>query len=183
MVRAILKGQKSVTRRVVRPQPATRPSAAGSPYGCRGDRLWVKETYWAFGEWTVSTGTGGKTRWTFNDRTEPSGEAYQYAAELPDVAAPKRRAGLTTWWRRPALFMPRRVSRLTLEIEDVTIDRIHDVSEREVAEEGIVAASTTPGAALAAWRDLWIRINGEASWVENPWVWAIRFHVLDDQRG
>jgi hypothetical protein len=79
--------------------------------------------------------------------------------------------------------MPRWASRLTLEVSDVRVERLHDISASDVVAEGIDPARV-PGigsdaALVDAYRQLWDSINGERSpWASNPWLWAVSFRRL-----
>lgn len=189
MVRAILAGTKTQTRRVVKgealqwlerdkftPGFVADPGNRLCPYGHPGDRLWVRETWRESGE----------------------GSAWHYAAEgtiLPkqrdkDLQAFLARRAPFTWesykWR-PSIHMPRAASRITLEITAVRVERLQDISEADAMAEGVIhkqrgdigmyfvgteAAGTT---AAGCYRNLWERINGFGSWDANPWVWVVEF--------
>lgn len=162
MVRAILAGQKTQTRRVIKPQPhggIRRTSIVigalespmvledghgrpfWCPYGKAGSRLWVRET-WAEDGW-----------------------GYTY------------RATNETWphhWA-PSIFMPRKASRITLEIVDVKAERLWEISEFDMNDEGI--PSPEEGHHITPFKDLWNEINAKRGygWESNPWVWAITF--------
>lgn len=109
---------------------------------------------------------------------------------------------LTRWWNRkiPAIHMPRWASRILLEITDVRVERLQDISEADAQAEGIcelplqeghLNAWWTADAALGAtlhgrtpvqaYRKLWEHINGPGSWDANPWVWAISFKNISEQ--
>lgn len=179
MVRAILDGSKTQTRRAMKLQPAddihpvSLPNrkymgwesslrhAHGTttvhlcPYGVPGDRLWVRET------WQQHLGNGGDSRFATYRATDPEG------------AGP---------WR-PSIFMPRWVSRILLEITDVRVQRLQEISGSDALAEGIErphSPDPTTVAELAVWRfrQLWESINGTGSWDANPWVWAIAFRRL-----
>lgn len=178
MVRSILSGQKTQTRRVVKPQSAVltdelarslgvRPPeranqpVIGSPFGQPGDRLWVRET-WA----PLDQG--------FDTAEESSFLVYRADAERPE---PRR-------WR-PSIHMPRRASRITLEITSVRVERLQDISEADCLAEGITPAAIEcdprdadeahSSYAIGEYRDLWESIYGHASWRANPWVWVVDF--------
>ncbi|WP_213947960.1 hypothetical protein [Luteibacter sp. dw_328] len=211
MVRAILEGRKTVTRRIVKTQPPEGtthytpnwvhnfvhgyfvPMKGSStndlerwgdgailcPYGDAGDILWVKETFFAWGEWTVSFDQSkGRDVWSFVDRTVETGRKYGYAADgAADYTRP-REAGRLLWWKRPTLFMPRSACRITLERAATSVGRAQGLSPEDAPAEGV------PGDAPSqegrdqlrdAWRKLWTRINGEQSWTSNPWVWVVAF--------
>ncbi|MBY0466179.1 MAG: hypothetical protein K2W33_14670 [Burkholderiales bacterium] len=167
------------------------------PYGMPGDRLWVKETFYAWGHWeTRFSEAKGRDEWHFVDMTLDTGRAYRYAADgAIENEKPKR--GLTgntpTWWKRPAIFMRRAASRITLEVTGVRIERLQAISQNDAVNEGLQRlpasgryvvtngdqyfgfASTNP---VEVYRDLWEGINGAGSWDANPWVWVIAFKLI-----
>ena len=161
MVRAILDGRKTQTRRVVKPQPDwIRPRVSddgiahgycGSgptdgikcPYGTVGDRLWVRESWAKSGE---------------------VGDATEYRADNPDPIGAK--------WR-PSIHMPRWASRIDLEITGIRVERLQEISERDAMAEG--CEYLTNSVARSNFVKLWISINGQDSWSANPWVWVIEF--------
>lgn len=188
MVRAILDGQKTKTRRVVKPRGRNSlfaveddgsptwsdsyildPGNDGwrmrdSPYGQAGDRLWVKETF--------------KPHSTF---------AHLKPSEIPDskifYAADNSYAPSNTkWW--PSLFMQRRFSRILLEIVSIRVERLNECSEADALAEGSQHPSLVPivGAGWSS-RDmyarLWEHINGTGSWAANPWVWVVEFKRVE----
>lgn len=197
MVRAILADIKTQTRRVVKPrdynwmdehQGLREPcNAIRCPSGQSGNRLWVKETFYAFGRWeTRFNAKKGRDEWHFVDMTLESGHAYIYAADgnVPIPMRGRRDAGTTPgWWKRPAIFMPRRASRITLEITGVRVERLQDISVADAMAEGVIeSAPYLRGLEPCmewryAYEDLWRSINGSGpgSWDANPWVWAIGF--------
>ncbi len=186
MVRAILNGSKTQTRRVVKPQPTgfvggpgvtfcdgspaplvPMNDFAGScgqeivcPYGDPGDRLFVRETYW---------------------RDEEDG-AILYAANPDDfevVHHNKVVTGSERYKWKPSIFMPRWASRITLEVTGVRVERLQDISEADAQAEGCTAKLAEESPALDdsrhEYRDLWESINGPGSWDLNPWVWVVEF--------
>lgn len=187
MVRAILAGTKTQTRRVVKPQPrrvdggvpfgdgpAWAHAEPGSamircPYGQRGDRLWVRET-WAPEQYDADATTIAQI--------EASVRMPAYAADFSGQPAYK--------WR-PSIHMPRWASRITLEVTGVRVERLQDISEADAIAEGIVRApygwwsgregSSSP-TAIGAYALLWEQINGPGSWDANPWVWVVEFRRL-----
>nr|WP_234705246.1 MULTISPECIES: hypothetical protein [Pseudomonas syringae group] len=201
MVRAILSDQKTVTRRVVKPQycegpwsvkPALESHHSGHshdwwlptgsqpyaalpkcPYGKAGDRLWVRET-WYCDHFEVMRGPYLKP-----DDLD-IGEAHNdgtlvYAA---DGLAPYEQEQ-PTW--KPSIHMPRWVSRILLEITDVRVERLQEISEEQALDEGVMSCKQdidpdgndySPQELFAG---LWTMINGDGSWQSNPWVWAVEF--------
>lgn len=189
MVRALLAGRKTQTRRVVRHPHVAEIEAwhfngvswrfgvygegGGAadlggmrcPYGVEGDRLWVRETWAKAGE---------------------AGDAVEYRADNHDPRAAR--------WR-PSIHMPRWASRLTLAVTGVRVERLQDISESDAIAEGIEEHRGVKAAGVSsAWRDygnvgrwcpdsvesyrsLWESINGRGSWAANPWVWVVEFEV------
>ncbi|MWK59394.1 hypothetical protein GO594_25685 [Pseudomonas otitidis] len=172
MVRAILSGEKTVTRRVMKPQPdflgsmvdpntPFRTLGAGlharitCPYGEPGDRLWVRETY------------------------GDAGCRLTYRADLEDGA----HCMVKRWI--PSIHMPRSASRILLEITAVRAERLQDISDKQCVAEGIGVTKHAVGVKLtsphdesvpkAMFRELWQSINGAESWNANPWVWVVEF--------
>ncbi len=210
MVRALRDGSKTQTRRGCKPQPIADARFVGGhrlpatkrnpgqeisvetpyvhiacPYGQPGDRLAVRETFCAWGHWTKRySEKKRREEWHFIDETMGTGKAYRYEA---DEKLPRRKRELheVGWWKRPAIFMPRAASRITLEITRVRVERLQDISADDARAEGC-PDRPIPGAEQASvdllaklwYHDLWEQINGPDSWAANPWVWAIEFRRL-----
>ncbi len=184
MVRAILEGRKTQTRRVIKPQP---PSDWGGtseraallihcPYGQVGDRLWVRETHYRFGRW-VPNGFSktGKQKWTFKAGTFE----VLYMDNPPTLNVLRNSNRMERgWFKRPAIFMPRWASRITLEITGVKVERIQGVRPIDATMEG--CRSLPDWMVLAEFQELWDSINAKRgySWDVNPWVWALTFKVV-----
>lgn len=199
MVRAIIDGRKTQTRRIVKPQPvvtdqeaAILPAAwdagfinVACPYGAPGDRLWVRETFYAWGRWeTRFSAKKGRDEWHFIDMTLECERQYRYAADIGDNGPRDRGGVIPTWWKRPSIFMPHHASRITLEVAGVRVERLQDISEADALEEGITYNDLPnngldPRRARTWFRGLWASINGSESWEANPWVWVIEFQRVD----
>ena len=207
MVRAILDGSKTQTRRKVSAYvpsdtswfmthgvQATGMSHSARPtvevpfkYGKPGDRLWVRETWYP----------NEPTPWYRADFIE------RYQAWERDT--PEGILRLEDAWK-PSIHMPRWASRLTLEIVSVRVERLQDISEADAKAEGLKACSKDgtlikygipdmdglPGGCDVGWpwgkwdadprkayRALWESINGPGSWEANPWVWVVEFKKLE----
>ncbi len=203
MIRALLAGTKTQTRRTLKFQPASgisivrktiRPIDADpyhsferrSVYGNyageldikikRGDRLWVREAWRTLQKW---------------DDLKPS-YLGDDISKITFEADPENRNKLWAFGKlRPSMFMPRWGSRLTLIVTDVRVERLQDISEIDAIGEGVqrwnglipygvglgdgsVAGGKT---AAGAYRTLWDHINGAGSWEANPWVAAYTFTV------
>jgi len=167
------------------------------PYGQLGDRLWVRETHFAWGRWeTRYSSKKGRDEWHFVDMTLECGLSYLYAADnpRPQTLGGKRNGGVTPkWWKRPAIFMPRAASRIDLEVTGVRVEQLQCISESDCYAEGIdtegaaynegenyVNAGSPVPAARWAYNTLWEEINGKGPhhWAANPWVWVVEFRRI-----
>lgn len=182
MVRALLAGTKTQTRRVVKgkalewldssgftPAFTAHPGNGLSPYGQPGDRLWVRETFRRFTD-------DGEVLY----KADPEG--FNLMNEL------KRDNHFEARWR-PSIFMPRRLTRIILEITGVRVERLQEISEADALAEGIVLTGggfglpdgshfhgTDPR--VSYW-SLWESINGAGSVEANPWVWVVEFSRVE----
>ena len=192
MVRAILDGRKTQTRRVVNPQSLldnkTRVTACYEcPYGAPGGHLWVRETWRA-----VELDSGNDGILYKADNHFKSIENSQAAADLWCDAYADRKHG-NKW--RPSIFMPRWASRILLEVTDVRVERVQEISDGDAKAEGLVgwksersdeihygitAADVWETDPRITYKRLWDSINAERghSWESNPWVWVASFKVV-----
>ncbi len=214
MVQAILEGRKTQTRRITKPQLSAKCEFCGidrkkgfgspyalhtlsfndgryscsycgafvpnnkkplkCPYGQPGDLLWVRETFSAPGESQLGT-------------------AFLFKADFSiGVSEHKKNKGM---WK-PSIHMPKAAARIWLEITEVKVERLQDISEEDAIAEGCFkygpfgeyAGSKHPSGgamkyrayskAARAFQCIWESINGEQSWKKNPWVWVVKFKVL-----
>lgn len=196
MVRAILDGSKTQTRRVMRPQMVygnvcgifpswylpTGPDSGTlwpngkekilsmCPFGHPGDRLWIRETF----------------------IHEPADYCWEASVSIPCRPAhtvyradsdPTGKANGAGW--TPSIHMPRALSRITLEVTGVRVERLNDCSQADAVAEGappshpsIDAVSRQFGYedfSRSWYAQLWEQINGPGSWDANPFVWVIEF--------
>ncbi len=203
MVRAILDGRKTQTRRPVKfpvhdknlgcelagNELAGELSAGNylnSAFGKPGDRIWVRETW---GVVSHELDEDGRIQpWT-PDRPAtaihemPFGNGYYsghaiYAADGDFTWGDDDgyEDGRSCW--KPSIHMPRAASRILLEITDVRVERLRSMSQDDARAEGVIAASGPMEAGLA-FRELWDSIYGEESWKANPWVWVIEFKRVE----
>ena len=188
LVRAILDGRKTQTRRIIKPQPVMYEpgqsihvsdminDALRCPFGQVGNRIWVRE---AFQGPLVSEELLEEYR-AYPEKFE-NPEYCEYAADGgPRPEYCDLDDNLRHGWR-PSIHMPRWASRLTLGITGVRVERLRDLSEDDAKSEGITPPS---GGVLPGWeyrinfRDLWMSIYGADNWEANPWVWVIEFKVV-----
>lgn len=188
MVRAILNGTKTQTRRAVKDRhiDAAPPACffqwlrERCTYGQPGDRLWVRET------WQVVDGSE-RARRIVTDPS-PSRGWIEYAATVHPGHEPPPR------WR-PSIHMPRWASRILLEITAARVERLQDISGEDAVAEGIARDGdgyerfhVDPDAPLGqsftrnpvlAYRGLWEKINGVGTGDANPLVWVIEFKRVE----
>jgi hypothetical protein len=162
MVRAILAGRKTMTRRVVK------GLSEKCPYGKIGDVLWVREK--------------------FRLGVSVFDEDYYYAADSSPIEIKRFK------WK-PSIFMPKKACRIFLEIIDIRIERLNDISKSDARKEGIskirnslfgdfrYADYLNPldqwRCPISSFQSLWQKINGMESWEKNPWVWVISFKQVE----
>jgi len=157
------------------------------PYGSVGDYLWVREEHYRFGHWEPVEGVltkGGKQKWKFVADHETV--CFDPPA-LHRKSMNKKTPELPSWYKRIARFMPKSLSRTTLEITGVRYERLHEISEEDARDEGceMVGVETGEigytghpievGSYSACFYELWESINGAGSWDANPFVWVIDF--------
>ena len=180
MVQAILEGRKTQTRRIIKPQPNSHDDdnfpwlieegcvfiPIKCPYGHPGDLLWVKETF------ALSS-----TRW-------------RYKAD-GDWTFEEKEMGEDAKWKS-SRFMPKAAARILLQVEEIRVQRLIDITEEDAIAEGIEPVIlheikswkrydgyeiVTSDPVVSFW-SLWASINGEESWHSNPWLWVIAFKVI-----
>lgn len=185
MVKAILEGRKTQTRRVVKNQDELLSCRFDGqrfqrhvgypighdiipcPYGEPGDRLWVRETFcW---------------KW---DEVKSEFDGFLYSADgkhVVHVDGGTNRDGSERSPWMPSIHMPREASRITLEITNVRVERLQDITQRDCIKEGILRhEGVRDGVEREEFRDLWDKINGKKHpWSSNPWVWVIEFRRID----
>lgn len=199
MVRELLVGRKTQTRRMAK--PVRHPDlgnvyAPGAlvlerepqhvidrccPYGQPGDRLWVRETFAPVYPQDPSYNGGRPIEFDYR-------ATYVHGARLGDTLGIKK-----TW--KPAIHMPRTASRITLEITAVRVERLQGITEADAQAEGSTPipdacdhvrrscsdiGCSGPQPYRVGFRSLWEDINGPDSWDANPWVWVVNFRRLDE---
>lgn len=173
MVRAILDGRKTQTRRLFKAKnggvwpnkndlPGMQQILRNCPYGRPGDRLWVREAW--------------STHSCF-DHMSPSALTARSIHYWAD-------GEIVTGKKRPSIHMPRWASRILLEVVSVRVEKLGAISEADCIAEGCAGGhGSIPGYAYAAtpiehYRAMWDSINGAGDYDKNPWVWVVEFRVL-----
>jgi len=190
MIRRILSGQKTQTRRIIKPQPKdwqhgkilykdrdlTLNSLVNHAPIQKGDILWVKETFEAVPIEAASVDS--------NSSNVQTKYIYKATTETPFIK-----------WK-PSIFMPKDAARIFLEVKNVRVERLQDITENDSLYEGIIsrvigtrpydlvyqANNNTPNifhTAKQAFMYLWNTINkDDGSWLENPYVWVYEFEMV-----
>lgn len=176
MVRAILEGRKTVTRRVVKPPPSSlftwhpdvnlwvdgEGDIHKCPYGKPGDTLWVRETWIRNlykGEVIIGRVNPGKIAYRADGHKLPYGFRWT-----------------------PSIFMPRWASRITLRVTGVEVKRLWDMAEYDMNKEGVDSPpEDEPVHWVTPFKLLWDSINAKRGygWDTNPFVWVVEFEVID----
>lgn len=190
MVRAIVDGRKTQTRREMNVQPCRKPNllmlgnsltamwmnkhedgneVLKCPYGKPGDLIYIKETH-AF----------SRLFDLMPPRDVPVGSDVYYKAAMSEQEF-HNLCAVT----RPSIFMPRWASRLTLKIKSIRLERLQDISEEDAKSEGAEPKLCTgypypnpPSTHINGFCQLWQSINGPGSWEANPWLWVIEYEPI-----
>jgi hypothetical protein len=208
MVRAILDGEKTQTRRIVKPRKdiifgcllspdelaseVDRGVMDNSPWRA-GDRLWVRETFAIVPRTAYRCSEGVKQ--TLRPDDDHDAAIYRSGWE-------RSKSGFS--WK-PSIFMPRWASRITLEIVSVRVELLQEISQEDAIAEGLKGITKDgklvkygipdsdglPGtdntgwpwkewriSPVGAYKKLWESINGLGSWDKNPFVWVIEFKIV-----
>ncbi len=179
MVRLILDGKKTQTRRAVKSfshyiepfnqemdcikdkdgEPSRLDCAPDNweccPYGVPGDRLWVRETY------------------TMAERLMSLVKTPCYRADEGITENNRLADGSWPWKWTPGIHMFRAHSRITLEVTHTSVEPLQEISAEDAWAEGVpYSPDVNP---IHEYREIWERINGAGSWIADPWVWVVHF--------
>lgn len=220
MVQAILNGTKTQTRRIIKgtgldwllqgfaPEFVASSENDLCPYGKIGDVLWVRETHYSYGRWVINgIAKTGRTKYKFiksdeevcfSDTIISFGETFYL-----DIKPNSFR--MEGWYKRLARFMFKSSCRIFLEITDISVQHLQDISEEDAIAEGIlpeerhgekgwkdysiIHSGKHKGkdhphgmvpfrSPIDSYKSLWEKINGPKSWNENPWVWVLKFKQI-----
>ena len=203
MIRAILDGRKTQTRRVMKVQPELNGNfyeiygsawskgiksvpavhghslASNCPFGAVGDRLWVRETFRVHSRATYVATLVYKA----SER-----QSWPQPPHRVPIAKCTKPAVVDKW--TPSIHMPLWASRITLEITGVRVERLNSISQEDAQAEGMELTGWRPtysdpdsGGEYQTpydnFAELWESIYGDDSWQANPWVWVIEFKRVD----
>jgi len=197
MVKAILAGRKTMSRRIIKEQPKSEfaespkiyadgkwkwhyegacQDGVKCPYGKKGDRLYVKEAY--------------RLEHAFDD-DKPSEVYYSPVLYLADNSVGNMTPtdgtnGFVYGRYRHARFMPKKFARIWLEITNVRVERLHEITTQDITDEGVMSNKgyRTRGKRWDAFQRIafqavWGSIHGQNAWEINPWVWVVEFKLED----
>lgn len=198
MVRAVLDGSKTQTRRALKLQPdypiiitndphtnryqigerepvTEAPLLRACPNGQPGDRIWVRET---FGYVSPDENQRPHSECNIEYRADLAPDCTDRPGSWPveECAGDPERP---RW--RPSIHMPRAASRILLEIVSVRVERLNDCSDADARAEGtpgghgVIPSYNYHATPSEHFSHLWESINGAGSWAANPWVWVIEF--------
>lgn len=197
MTHALLAGQKTVTRRLVETPPRTPHTelakqsgaqtaavhTADCPYGQPGDRLWVRESW-------IPCPDAGHESWS--NHTCSYSAWVRTGKKICDVPAALRKprhciyrvdvadVSYGSKWR-PSIHMPRWACRILLEITDVRIERLQDITPEQAIAEGVLSCRDDLDPDGIGYSEeelfsiLWVSLNTHENWNANPWVWVVEF--------
>ncbi|EAN1667582.1 hypothetical protein FD430_16310 [Salmonella enterica] len=201
MVRAIIDGRKTQTRRPIKWKQTRFTEVAerddGSlwpwaedcerggdiwftcPFGEVGDRIWVRETFSCIGNEDGHPVDANSNLCSREDAQRIyRASAIQNPGNYGLWTSPDGFDFEGSW--TPSIHMPRWASRITLEITDVRVERLNNISECDAKAEGGPTECTLIGDKyFPGFRSLWKSIYGEESWAANPWVWVIKFKRVE----
>lgn len=202
MVQAILEGRKTQTRRIMQPQPEDswmQDCKKQSPNLALYDKRTGLPHYWIsdgkdgeiIPKATLNTVLWVRETWQFSDDLE---EPYLYRQQYEEEHLPE-------FWKsikwKPSIFMPKEACRLFLEVTNVRVERLQNISEADAIAEGVLETwedLTTQTClymdyvkgdfqydmtARDSFKTLWMSINGPESWDANPWVWVYEFKRVE----
>lgn len=205
MVRALLDGRKTQTRRIMKVQPVLNgnfyevfgsawskgmtsiPAVPGHslstrcPFGAVGDRIWVREGFFP-APLEMQSEPPRKTMWNI---------AYRDGMQMEKLAPAEYNPTIYNYERwTPSIHMPRWASRILLEITGVRVERLNAISQEDAQAEGMELTGWRPtysdpdsgGEVMTPYdnfAELWSSIYGDGSWQANPWVWVIEFKRVE----
>jgi hypothetical protein len=141
----------------------------------------VKETHYRYGKWEKNgKGKTGRQKWRFRPywpSSPRSGLRYVHQPPPNDFELPPGRG--EGWHKRPSIFMPKWAVRIWLEVVNLRVERLDDITVGDAHAEGMAGALS-----IEQYQDLWDSINakragGIFAWAKNPWVWVVEFKKVE----
>lgn len=198
MVRAILEGQKTQTRRIMKPQPDGWIRGSSGTFGVPkkitnkkptvNGSIWQEEDGTCYDDIFCPYGQPGDLLWVRETWAKQLDGKFIYRSDFE--AWEKADYTATGNWK-PSIFMPRAASRILLKVQELRVERLQDINEWDAIDEGIEMVDGPDGLRyyanygddnvdtclppIESYRTLWEYINGTESWDENPYVWVLKF--------
>jgi len=181
MVVATLEGRKGQTRRVLNPQPGPEITEV-----CHGDGsewlLYIKQKYGQESEIVCPYGQPGDRLWVRENFLDSNaiGSRARTMAEVTAILYQATCTGCGPYKWRPSIHMPRWASRITLEITDVRVERVRDITTLDAIAEGCEVDAVKCLSSVDVYQSLWDSLNAKRGfgWSTNPFVWVICFRKL-----
>jgi hypothetical protein len=169
--------------------------------------IWVREAFFAYGNWEKDGLTKkGKQKYKFIDFTKDNFSFEDFSYKYEDCKPQRICKGISNkigWYKRSSLFMPKNACRLFLEVTNVRVERIQDISVKDAVLEGIMSVTKDVKniglrsgfkdyssennnnvlSAISSVKSLWYKINGQKSWEDNPFVWVYSFKRVECPQG
>lgn len=190
MVKAIMRGDKTQTRRIIKPTSKNGKYGIrisrnkdgvitkvygmdenggswdinGTPYPVN-DKFQVGDILWVRETWQ------NKSVLYRHDEDEDNGFIYRATGDY----WMENYIGLT--WK-PSIFMPKEACRIFLKVVAVSIEKLHDITAEDIKAEGVSYTMDYYPILFESWQELWIRINGQESWDANPYVFVYKFEKV-----
>jgi len=184
MVRAILDGRKTQTRRIVKPQPMLADTVVYYN-GPLGEWRWRNERIDEDGALRCPYGGVGGVLWVRESFHTSPHFGCLYRADYDDDARPPKVVAPGGW--KPSIHMPRSLSRIDMETTGIRVERLQEISEADAQAEGARCVDAVTGREVlfpigsrigsyrVHYRAIWESIHGAGSWDANPFVWVIEF--------
>ena len=185
MVKAILDGRKTQTRRVINPQPLH--NIDEPLFNCGYGFVSTAQNYYSnrrskqeviYPKYQINSILWVRETWLKAD------DGYYYRADESVLSKELRTAYGFKW--KPSIFMPREAARIFLKVINVRVERVQDISADDCFAEGMAGeydgSSLCPE--LREFRELWDKINAIRGygWKDNPWVWVYEFEQIESPK-
>ena len=169
MVRAILEGRKTMTRRVVKPQPEF--CIASDIRNRQPLAFWVDNARWVKPRYQPGDILWVRETWSRDE----SGE-YVYRTNYGTTEDDSFPPSMFKW--RPSIHMPREAARIFLRVTNVRVERVQDITAHDAIREGM--ESEIPFDTVDEFKELWNNLNAKRGygWESNPWVWVVKFERI-----
>lgn len=202
MVEAIINGSKTQTRRLIKPLQNINANYLGHADLGDGEEYdfcasgWRNPDIVLKSKYNVGNILWVRETWRLTDFLHPSDDNYGFVYKASENGKLWQSSD-ESWNWKPSIFMPKEACRLFLEVTNIKVERLQEISEDDAIAEGVdkefdtyldYEQKDTLGSyyllsARDSYESLWAKINGQKSWDENPYVWVITFKVVECPQG